>query len=434
MSLLNAYDGPFDPGFELSKLSRTALARLGREYMLFQHIRDRAGVGILGRRFGPAGMTQVAVDLWIGASPVYNRRMRKLLKITGDGVTATFKGLQTDVGFPHQFQAVKYHVENEKRGTFWLTFCGVYEHVAAGSRFNPKAIKNLCHDMEDTTFLATVRAVNPKADCLPDVRPPLAPGYTGPTCRWVVTIDESREAVPPSEVCRLVSRSKAAQFEYALPADPGTDGINDYSGPFLPDLALEDFSQPTLAVVCKEFTMADHLLNRSAHLCVRQLWGEEVMREIAAVEWAVAAQIYTVRLRRALDIRGTDMSAILKTLQVDPAFPPDYVKRGYRLVDDKHGYFWIEDCPLLADDPDRGWLTLLPTVAAPGFDGTVAAVNPRARCRPIAPAQVQSAKDTVVYAWEIVIDETAEPRPVPAVKPMLADELLNFPMTFREEN
>ncbi|MFN8625813.1 MAG: hypothetical protein U0587_07525 [Candidatus Binatia bacterium] len=433
MNSMDAYNGPFDPDFELSKLSRAALARLGREYMLFQHIRDRAGGGILGRRFGPAGMTQVAVDLWIGASPVYNRRMRKLLKIAGDGVTATFKGLQTDVGFPHQFQAVKYHVEHEKRGAFWLTFCGVYEHIALGSRFNPKAIKNLCHDMEDTTFLATVRAVNPKADCLPDVRPPLAPGYTGPTCRWVVTIDESRDVVPPTEVCRLISRSNAAQFEYTLPAEPGTDGIHDYSGPFLPDLALEDFSQPSLAVLCKEFAMADHLLNRSAHICVRQLWGEELMREIAAVEWAVASQIYTVRLRRALDIQGTDMSAILKTLQVDPAFPPEYVKRGFQLVDDKHGYFWIEDCALLADDPDRGWLTLLSTVETPGFDGVVAAVNPQAGCRPISPAQGPSAKGKAVSAWEIVIDESAEPRRAPSVQPMLADELLNFPFTSRAQ-
>jgi hypothetical protein len=127
------------------------------------------------------------------------------------------------------------------------------------------------------------------------------------------------------------------------------------------------------------------------------------------------------------------MSAILKTLQVDPAFPPDYVKRGYKLVDDKHGYFWIEDCTLLAEDPDRGWLTLITTPDAPGFDGAVAAVNPQARCRPISPPQVQSAKGTVVYAWEIVIDETAEPRQAPAVKPMLADELLNFPFTSRDQ-
>jgi hypothetical protein len=120
MSLMNSYDGPFDPGFELGKLSRAALARLGREYMLFQHLGDRTVGPIVGRRFGGEAYTQLAVDEWIGASPVYNRRVRKLLKIDGDGVTATFKGLQTDVGFPHQFQAVKYHIDDEKQGSFWL--------------------------------------------------------------------------------------------------------------------------------------------------------------------------------------------------------------------------------------------------------------------------------------------------------------------------
>jgi hypothetical protein len=434
MSLMNTYEGSFDPGFDLSKLSRTALALLGREYMLFQHLGDRTAVPILGRRFGGRATTQVVVDWWIGASPVYNRRVRKLLKIDGDGVTATFKGLQTDVGFPHLFQAVKYHIEDEKHGSFWLTFCGVYEHIAAASGGNPKPVKMLCHDMEDTTFLATVRAVNPKADCLPVFRPPWAAGHTGPACKWAVTIDDTREAVPPSEVYRILSRSKAAQFEYAAPTERGADGISDYSGPFLPDLVLEDFSQPALVSLCKEFSMDAHLLNRSTMLCVRQQWGAEVMREVARLQWASAAPIYTTRIRRALDIRGNDMGAILKTLQVDPSFPPEYVKRGYKLVDDKHGYFWIEDCALLTDDPDRGWLTLIPEVDAPGFDAVIAAVNPQARCRPIAPAQLPAVGDKVAYAWEIVTDETAEPRVFPdIVKPFLADELENFPLTSRNK-
>lgn len=433
MSLKDAYDGPFDPRFELSHLSRAALARLGREYMLFQHLGDRTLGPVVGRRFGGDAMTQLAVDEWIGASPVYNRRVRKLLKIDGDGVTATFKGLQTDVGFPHQFMAVGYHIDDERHGTFWLNYCGPYQHVAAGAGYRPKPIKKLCHDMEDTTFLATVRAVNPKADCLPVFRPPLEAGHTGPSCKWAVTIDDTREVVPPSELCRLMTRSKVAQFEYAMPTERSADGINDYSGPFLPDLALEDFSQPALAILCKEFSIDDQLLNRSGLTCVRQQWGEEVMREVARLQWASAAPIYTARLRRALDIQGDDVGAILKMLQVDPAFPPEYVKRGYHLVDAQHGYFWIEDCALLTDDPDRGWLTVIPEVEAPGFDAVITAMNPKARCRPITPAQLPSTGGKIAYAWEIVIDETAEPRVYPdVIKPLLADELENFPFTSRD--
>jgi hypothetical protein len=138
-------------------------------------------------------------------------------------------------------------------------------------------------------------------------------------------------------------------------------------------------------------------------------------------------------MRRALDMQGDDMGAILKMLQVDPAFPPEYVKRGYKLVDDTHGYFWIEDCALLSDEPDRGWLTLITDVDAPGFDAVIAAVNPQARCRPIPAAQLASSGEKIAYAWELVIDETAEPRVDPGVvKPLLAEELENFPFTSRD--
>jgi hypothetical protein len=434
MDLMKSYSGPFDPDFDLRQLSRAALARLGREYMLYQHIGDRTLGPIVGRRYGGDAMTQLAVDQWMAASPIYNKRVRRLLKIEGDGVSATFKGLQTDVGFPHQFQSVRYRIDDEKRGVFWLPFCGVYEHIAAASGGNPKPVKKLCHDMEDTTFLATVRAVNPKADCLPVFRPPHEPGRTGPACQWEVTIDDSREVVPPTDLCRLIAQSKAARFEHTMPSSSGGDGIDDYSGPFLPELALEDFSQPALAVLCKEFSMDDHLLNRSGLACVRQQWGRDAMLEVARLQWLSAASIYVSRLRRALEIPGDDVGTILKVLQVDPAFPPGYVKRGYELADARHGTFWIEDCELLSDDPDRGWLTLLSEAEAPGFDAVATAVNPKARCRPVAVDQIRSRSGKVRFAWEIVIDEAAEPRTTSdMMKPLLADELEAFPFTSRDE-
>ncbi len=42
MTMINNYDGAFDHDFDLSRLSYNALARLGREYMFFSHLHDRA--------------------------------------------------------------------------------------------------------------------------------------------------------------------------------------------------------------------------------------------------------------------------------------------------------------------------------------------------------------------------------------------------------
>jgi hypothetical protein len=309
----------------------------------------------------------------MGSSPNYNRRVRKLLRIEGDSVTEVFKGLQTDVDFPHQFQDVKYQIEDETRGTFWLDFCGPYADIAAASGGKEIAIKNLCWDMEDTTFPATTMAVNPKAGCLPIHRPPLPADHTGPICKWEVTISDRHERVEQKENERIISQSKAARFEYSAPKERSSEGLDDYSGPFIPDLVLEDFSQLALVSLCKEFSMDCHLLVRGVMLFVSRRWGEGVMKEIARQQWISSASVYVERIRRALKIQGHDMGAILKTLQVDPAFPHDYVKFGCDLVDEKRGYFWINDCDMLSDDEPKGWLTLLSDVGSPGFDAVVTA-------------------------------------------------------------
>lgn len=206
--------------------------------------------------------------------------------------------------------------------------------------------------------------------------------------------------------------------------------MNAYNGPFDPSFELSKLSRAILAYLGREFMFNGHLFGRTLGPVVGRRFGEEVMREIERVQWASATPLTTLRLRRALDMQGDDMGAILKMLQVDSVFPPEYVKRGYKLVDDRHGYFWIEDCALLKDDPDRGWLTLITEVEAPGFDAVVAAVNPKARCRSIAPAQLPAVGGNVAYAWELVIDDTAEPRVFPGiVKPLLADELEKFPLS-----
>jgi len=71
---LDGYGGRFEPGFHLGRLSRAALARLGREYMLVGHVQSRVIMPIVATRFGPAAAADFAIDAWRGASPVFNAR------------------------------------------------------------------------------------------------------------------------------------------------------------------------------------------------------------------------------------------------------------------------------------------------------------------------------------------------------------------------
>jgi hypothetical protein len=407
---LDDYAGPFRAGFRLADLSRGALARLAREYQLVGHLTDRVLMPIVGSRFGPETMNQLAIEEWMGASPVYNARNRRLLGIRGDGVPAIFKGFQLDVGAPHQYMDFRFEVVDETLGYFYLPFCGAYADVKAAAGDDPKPIIGMCHHMEDPTFDATVMAVNPRARCRPVHRPPLPRGHRGPVCRWEVST-RSEAAVPEErEITRAIRGTRAARFELPPLAAAGTGGLDDYAGPFRPELAFEDFSAPALARICQEALLDVHLLVRAAHLAVLERWGEAVRAEIAREHWAGVAPVYVARLRKALGIEGDGMDAVLKLLQVDPALPPGYVKLGTALDGPRRGFVWIDQCEALADDEPRGWLSVLDDPAGPGLDRVAAAVNPRVACRPVQPAALASRGVRPARAWELEIDPDAAPR------------------------
>ena len=98
--LLSSYSGPFDPKVELADFSRRTLAVLGREYLLLGHLVDRVGLPLVIQRFGEEIQTQFAIDEWMGASPIYSKRMQRALRFDGDDVGTVFKNLQIEIGAP----------------------------------------------------------------------------------------------------------------------------------------------------------------------------------------------------------------------------------------------------------------------------------------------------------------------------------------------
>ena len=107
------YSGAFDPGFDYEDLSKEALVRLVREYGLIVHLLDRSMCAAIGMRYGAEAVKELAIEEWAGASPVYGDRLRQIMQVEGDGVSAIFKVLQLDPGFPHHYMDVHYELVDE---------------------------------------------------------------------------------------------------------------------------------------------------------------------------------------------------------------------------------------------------------------------------------------------------------------------------------
>jgi hypothetical protein len=401
------YSGTLREDFHWGMLSHKTLARFGREVMLCNQVHDRAIMPILAARFGMEAMTSVAIDEWMGSSPIYNARNRVLHGITGDGVDVIMKGFQLDIGAPHMWLKFHYDVRDHDEGFFWLTSCGAYNHVRAMTNGDPAAETQICVHMEDPTFDATVMAVNRGARCEPVFRPPHGRELPaeGP-CRWRVSIADRIGVVEENAVTELVRASRAAGLVFTVEPLAG-DGLADYSGPFKRDFMLEDLCGTTLLRQVKEFALDVHLLQRACYHGIDRQFGRDHREAIIAEHWAAMAPVYQARTRRLLGIEGDGLEAILKLLQLDHHFVPEYLVTGVRLLDATRGLFWIEDCPALGDGDPAGVLSGLLQGDTLGLQQAVQSVNPRARVERIDRAGVAGGRARL--AWAVYVDDHATP-------------------------
>jgi hypothetical protein len=220
------YSGDFDPDFRYEDLSREALVRLVREYALIAQLLDRSVFAAIGMRYGQDAVTDLAIEEWRGASPIYTERIRKIMNIEGNGVPAIFKQLQLDPGFAQHYMDVQYEVVDENHGYFQLRSCGALLDVEP---FGERAVTSMCHTIEDGTFDVTAQAVNPKARIRPVHRPPRVPAGRVPVCRWEVVIDDDTEVLPEAGITSITRGTTAATYDFP-PMRDGTPHVPDATG------------------------------------------------------------------------------------------------------------------------------------------------------------------------------------------------------------
>ncbi|TDB89213.1 hypothetical protein [Actinomadura sp. 7K534] len=347
-------------------LSRAQLATLVPELLLIGHLIDRAGMPFCLEAWGQEEMTQVAIEEWAAASPIYTRRMQKALGFEGDDVPTIFKGMQLDIGAPPQFMDFRYSVTDPWHGAFHLDHCGALLDVEP---MGPSMVKFMCHDIEDPTFDATAVATNPRAQVRPVHRPPREPADRHPHCSWTVEIDPSFPGVEAIPALAVNQRSHAAALVLD-DIDPAEDGLADYSGPLVDDLDFAAFSHSALVRMADEVVLQQHLLNLSFQLAVREraAGDEDVFRRIGLKQLIGHAGVAAERLHRALGLSDTPGDAA-QVIELHPLMNPmPYVRFS------RDG-----DSVTVAQSPahqDGGWLPLCTPETPDALRAIVRAVNP----------------------------------------------------------
>ncbi|HTY17961.1 MAG TPA: hypothetical protein VMH82_09560 [Myxococcota bacterium] len=362
------------PAFD--ELARDRLLAVALETMHVGHLLDRALMPHVALAAGDVGVVdRVAIDEWMGASPVYTGRMRRLMGIEGDGVDAIMKALQLDVGFPHQYMDVGWKLSDAQHGEFWLRHCGALMDVEP---YGEKRVVGMCHTIEDPTFDATAYATNPRARIRPIHRPPRVPADRHPHCHWTIAIDPANEPVAAAPQTQAVSVLPLADLPNERAPEREPRGRIDYRGAFDPDFRLAALSTATLAAVAREFHIQSHLLASSAELALAARFGADKARELVTAQWIAVAWVAGERLVRALGPARDPIERLAEVLRLHAALPPGFA----RATECARGRVRLRLVPSraeLLDPANPGWLGVLVRGGGRGLEALAGAVEPRAR-------------------------------------------------------
>jgi len=392
----------------LDDLTHDELAVLGREYLLAGQLMDRAGMPHLIAAYGRDVMGAIAIDEWMGASPVYTRRMQQLLRFANGDVETIFKGMQFDIGAPPEFMDFRYDVIDANHGEFWLDHCGALMDVEP---MGDEYVTTMCHAIEDPTFDATATATSHYARMRPLHRPPRVPAGRDPHCHWTVEINEEFERLPTPEPAEHIAATLLAALAIPdLATGTGDDGWNDYTATLDPDLQLEQFSAATLRALADEICVQQHLLVMSFLLAIERRYSTEDAVEVGAKQFTGIAGLTAERLRAAFGL-GTTLADIAQVLELHPAFRPrNYVDFSLNLAAGEEGdaggdtlTLRLGDCVALAEVGRDSWITILADGHDAALQATVQAINPCARVLREQPAEGS------VASWSVTIgDEPAK--------------------------
>jgi hypothetical protein len=344
-------------------LSRDELITLVPELLLIGQLIDRSGMAWCISNFGREEMLRVAIEEWMGASPIYTRRMQKTLKYEGDDIITIFKGLQLDIGAPPQFMDFRYTVHDRWNGEFHLDHCGALLDVEP---MGEDYVRGMCHDIEDPTFDATAVATNRRAQIRPIHRPPRTPSDRHPHCAWTVKIDESFPPVEDHPHLALVDGTYAASWELT-PIDELDDGQSDYSGALQADFDFAAFSHSALVRIADEVCLQMHLLNLSFIVSVRKRAADALVKEICTKQLIGLAGIAAERIHRALALPG-GIEGVQRVLELHPLLNP----AGYVDADIENGRVQVRRS---AAHDDGAWISLCTPGSTQPLEAVATAVD-----------------------------------------------------------
>ena len=187
--------------------------------------------------------------------------------------------------------------------------------------------------------------------------------------------------------------------------------LNDYSGEFLPELKLNDFSPDTLADLLKLYSKLYIGLDGFWYLTVQERISNEEALACDKQTWESACKYEMARITKQLNIQGNDVAAYMKALQISPWFRN--MEYQMEINNKNEAMITVSYCPTLYGLEKEGGGRedeICNLVCAKTYEHYAAFFSPaiKIKCLKSPP---RKSKDEICCQWEVNLEESGEVTP-----------------------
>ena len=403
---LKDYSGPLRPDLRFTDFSRE---QLGRMYSLAHHYNYRITRGYrdyIRQEWGPEVLAEAHEAVWGNAlvNDTYNFTT-ETMNIKGQDLEAFMKHWQVDLNSqPGDYFDVIIEMPSKDRGVVTFNRCPVVEEYEAKGQTDE--LRSVCMSTCPPAIKSMAKLYNEDIDLNVLAMPPRK-SKDHICCKFEVFNKSCAEKSSPEVNLEIDKSKKDVRGE--LKIDPNVE-LQDYSGPFKPDLRITDFSREQLARMYLMAAQYDLNIMIQIQTWVTGKYGFDATGKLTEVVWGewLADDARELHMR-FMNIAGNDIESMLKAIQVDITAQPPNFNLSFELPSPNSGFLTFHKCfgvdmlePLGMNDE----LLKLCAMDPPAIGGSAMIYHPDMRTKILAFPPRES-DDHVCCKWEFYYNPTA---------------------------
>ncbi|MFC1945014.1 DUF6125 family protein [Chloroflexota bacterium] len=294
---LTDYSGEFMPDFQHHLLTREKLAGLVRLHARFRMVLDGSWYLVVKEAVGDDGAFACDQRVWERLTAYMIKQITDSLNIKRDGLTSLMKYFQI-MDSPYTMESDLF---SGNLGRLTIVHCPTLDGLEAEGEGRES---NICRILEADLFQRSAALFDPRIKVRPLVLPPRKSADDIP-CQWEFQLEGGDTAgVNDGEDGKRV-------------LDGNTAGLEDYSGPFIPGLKLEDFCKDALFRMILAYSAIMHRIDGVWYLTIKETMGNQTALACDKKVWSRLARQEVKMVSNLLNFREPTVSSVLKFFQTN---------------------------------------------------------------------------------------------------------------------